>query len=263
MSKVIKIYCEGKAGSHDFDLISKVIDGLNVQIKPIGGKRGAKSAIQVYEAGLTKSHFKIFFRDRDFDAPVPDTVRLQNDGSYVCYSYRTTIENYLLEFKTIEAYSEGKSWKTQDLYSKYCEAATRIRYFQATRHTLGVLRVPTDFGTNIVAGSGKLPNDLTEGYCREKGYGKVLKSLKLTENWTRTNYDLLFDRFAGQFDDQFIQSGEFLVYFQGKDFMKSLCTLLPRFSPKDYYNFAKARFDYREFADLIELRGLVTRALNS
>ena len=48
MSDIIKVYCEGKAGSHDFDILEKVVDGLGVLIVPIGGKRGAKSAIQVY-----------------------------------------------------------------------------------------------------------------------------------------------------------------------------------------------------------------------
>jgi len=34
MSKIITIYCEGKAGSFDFDIISKTIDGLTVKITP-------------------------------------------------------------------------------------------------------------------------------------------------------------------------------------------------------------------------------------
>ncbi len=43
MIKIIKIYCEGKKGSHDYDILEKVMTGLSVQIEPIGGIRGCGS----------------------------------------------------------------------------------------------------------------------------------------------------------------------------------------------------------------------------
>lgn len=258
MSDIIKVYCEGKAGSHDFDILEKVVDGLGVLIVPIGGKRGAKSAIQVYEAGVAKSKFKIFFRDRDFDAPVPDTESLQNDGSYVYYSYRTTIENYLLAYDCIKAYSEGKSWNSDDLKDQYLHAAKDIKFFQAARHTLGQMRVPTDFGTNIVPGkSGTLPEDLSEDFCREMGFEQIQKSIGKIKAWTKEEFDRIFDEFLALFDDHFFAEEQFLVYFQGKDFMKSLCKYLPGFSPKDYYKYAKSVFDYTKYQDLVELRQLL------
>jgi hypothetical protein len=257
MSKVIKVYCEGKAGSPDFDLLSKVVDGLNVLIIPIGGKTGAKSAIQVREEGLSKSDFKLFFRDRDFDAPVPDTASLQNDGSYVYYSYRTTIENYLLEYQTIEAYSQGKSWFTADLEANYIAAAKEIKFFQATRHTLGKLRVPTDFGTNIASKSGNLPEDLSESFCRNAGFELINESVQKIKSWTKEGYDEVYDEFLAVFNDEFFNSKKFLTYFQGKDFMKSLCQKLPGFSPKQYYQYAKSKFNYRDFNDFVELRKIL------
>ncbi|MGB0929468.1 MAG: hypothetical protein ACPGVB_01740 [Chitinophagales bacterium] len=66
MGKIIKIYCEGKRGSHDYDILEKVIDGLvGILIQPLGGKQGARSAIQVYEKLAVKSDYKLFFRDTD------------------------------------------------------------------------------------------------------------------------------------------------------------------------------------------------------
>ncbi len=260
MSRIVKVYCEGNAGSADFDIISKVVAGLTVQIIPIGGKRGAKSSIQVREEGLSKSDFKIFFRDRDFDAPVPDSERLQSHESYVYFSYRTTLENYLLNFATVEQFSEGKPWHSSTLRESYLQAAKDIKFFQATRHTLGRLRVPTDFGTNLEAKSGVLPKDLSEEFCRDAGFQKIQTSLDRIKGWSKANYDATFDHFANLFNDQFIQSGKFLVYFQGKDFMKALSKRLPNFPTKEYYQFATAKFNYRDFGDLVELRQILESA---
>lgn len=257
MSKIIKIYCEGKSGSPDFDLLNKVVSGLNVLIVPIGGKMGAKSSIQVREEGLSKSDFKMFFRDRDFDAPVPESEKLQCDGSYVYYSYRTTIENYLLDFETILDYSNGKPWNSSGLKDTYLQAAYDIKFFQATRHTLGKLRVSTDFGTNIVRESGILPNDLSEDFCRKAGYEKINNSLKKISDWNEEKYNEVFDEFLNLFDDRFINECKFLIYFQGKDFMKSLSSKLSGFSSKDYYKYAKSKFNYKKYYDFIELRSIL------
>ncbi len=261
MNKIVKIYCEGKAGSNDFDVISKVIDGLPVIIVPVGGKKGAKSAIQVYENGITRSDYKIFFRDRDFDISVPSTESLTSDGTYVYFSYRTTIENYLIDIDTIEKFSEGKSWYSETLNENFIEAARQIKYFQAMRHTLGALRVSTDFGTNIMNKSGLLPNNLSKEYCQKKGFQKIKESLSKTKDWNEENYNLEFEKFISIFSDSFLEEGAFLVYFQGKDFMKSLCKQLSGFSPKDYYKFAKANFDYKKYKDLKELRTLIEREI--
>ena len=97
MSKIVKIYCEGKKGSHDYDLIEKTLDGLvgNWQIQPIGSKLGAKRAVQVYEEKAVRSTFKLLFRDRDFDIPLPESEQL-TQKDYIYFSYKTTIENYLV-----------------------------------------------------------------------------------------------------------------------------------------------------------------------
>lgn len=99
MSKIIKIYCEGKSGSHDYDILEKVIAGLFVQIEPIGSIRGAGAIIQYKETEVVKSDFKILFRDRDFDKPIPQNTILEQDKEreYFYYSYRNTIENYLFD----------------------------------------------------------------------------------------------------------------------------------------------------------------------
>lgn len=261
MSKIIKIYCEGTADSSDFEIISKIIDGLPISIVPIGGKYGTKSAIQVHERGTSKSDFKLFFRDRDFDRPVPTTEKLTSDGTYVYFSYRTTIENYMIDYELLKKYYKLKELNVELLEGSFYEAAKEIKYFQALRYTLGELRISTDFGTNIVNNSGILPANLSQRYCREKGYEKISKSISLTEGWKRENYDKVYDKYVHVFSDEFIEADEFLIYFQGKDFMKSLSKKLSDFSPKDYYKFVKAQFDYTQFKDLVELRELIETKL--
>ena len=100
MNKIITIYCEGKKGSHDFDILEKVISDIpNIQISPIGSIRGASAIIQYKEQEIVKSDFKILFRDRDFDRAIPNKELLERDEKkqYVYYSYRNTIENYLFD----------------------------------------------------------------------------------------------------------------------------------------------------------------------
>jgi hypothetical protein len=55
----------------------------------------------------------------------------------------------------------------------------------------------------------------------------------------------------------FYQNLDFLIWFQGKDFAKSLSGFLPEFPMKTYYKFAKTHFDYTQFADLMEIRKLL------
>jgi hypothetical protein len=97
MAKILTIYCEGKKGSHDFDLLEKIIADIAVTIKPIGGKRGAKAIIEFAETGTVKSDYYLFFRDRDFDCAVSEKEELTIDKK-IHFSHRTTIENYLKLF---------------------------------------------------------------------------------------------------------------------------------------------------------------------
>jgi hypothetical protein len=70
-----------KKGSHDFDILEKVAGDI-ATIKPIGGKRGANAIIEFVEKGTTNSDFYLFFRDRDFDCPVPEKEELTFDDKH-------------------------------------------------------------------------------------------------------------------------------------------------------------------------------------
>lgn len=263
MAKIINIYCEGKAGSHDYDILEKVTDGLTgIEIKPIGGKTGAKSAIQVYEKLAVKSDFKIFFRDRDFDAAVPEKPALTNLDSYIYCSYLPTIENYFLGFETFFDFFNSQNNQERTLIKvRYIKAAKSIKHHQAVRHTLGKMRIPTDFGSNICDRSGTLPNSLDFEFCRLRGLEKIIESNKKIENWTKDKFDTILQEFEAIFNDDFFDNLAFLPYFQGKDFATALGREFNGLSTRNLYKKAKANFDYSKYADLVELRTLIEQHL--
>lgn len=270
MSKIIKIYCEGKKSSHDYDIIEKIIDNPNILIEPIGSKKGAGSAIQVFENLATKSDVYFFFRDRDFDAAIPDIPSLVRQG-YTFYSYRTTIENYLLDINRFFEFLQVKKLQSKyninslsEMQNIFIEAAKKITYYQALRHTMGKMRIPTDFGTTwIEQGSGTLPDRLDDKpYCRQKALEKVEQAKSQTDSWTEEAFDAVLNSFCQLFDSaSFYNSSQYLIWFQGKDFAKALGLILPEFPLKSYYQFAKQHFDYKQFEDLKELRQVIDEAL--
>lgn len=264
----IKLYCEGKKGSHDYDILSKTIEGLGVQpIIPIGSIRGAGAIIEFLESGVERAKFKMLFRDRDFDKAIPNTPILEQDTErkYCYFSYRNTIENYLFDehtlFNFVSEQKEQEKYSIQNVSeakNKLIEAAENIKHYQAVRHTMGYLRTgETNFGTKWTDKSGILPTSLDENYCKQKALEKIMQAKNLTEMWNTENFEEIYANFLAQFNDDFINEMQFLAYFQGKDFASSLKKTLPTFPIEAYYTFAKKDFDYTKFPDLVELRKLL------
>jgi len=271
MSKIITIYCEGKRGSHDFDILEKVFkDITSIVIKPIGGKRGANAIIEFVEKGATTSDFYCFFRDRDFDCSVPAKEELYFDGKKTYFSCRTTIENYLFDtslfFKFLETnkLSPKYSINTElDVRNIFIETAKSLKFYQAVRHTLGELRFSNSFGTTWVKeGSGHLPENLDLENCKTEGW-KLIGDVVSKNNveWTESNFQSKLKEFLDLFNDTFFSELKFLIYFQGKDFAKALTNKLTDFPLKDYYKFAKEQFDYKKFKDLVELREIIKKII--
>jgi len=272
MSKIIKIYCEGTKGSHDYDILEKVIAGLSVQIDPIGGVGGTRAIVQYKETkDVVKSDFYILFRDRDFDRPIPqDPILEQDDKKQYCYySYRTTIESYLFDTSLFFSFlKENNLCETycinseDDVKKKFISAAEKIKYYQAVRHTMGKMRTgETDFGTKLTDKSGDLPERLDEEFCKNEAWKKIEKAKLLTDSWTKDNFSKNYQDFIAFFSKDFMENLHFLIYFQGKDFASSLKLILSNFSLKNYYKFAKKHFHYDKFPDLVKLRDLIEKQL--
>ena len=269
MSKIITIYCEGKRGSHDFDILEKVVGNIaTTVIKPIGSKRGANAIIEFVEKGTTHSDFYCFFRDRDFDCSVPTKEELYFDGKKTYFSYRTTIENYLFDISLFFRFVETKKLNAKyginaktDVRDIFIETAKSLKFYQAVRHTLGQLRFSNSFGTTWVKeGSGHLPDKLDLESCKTEGWKLICDVVsKNNVEWTECNFQSKLREYLDLFTDNFFAELKFLIYFQGKDFAKALTNKLIDFPLKDYYKFAKEHFDYKKFKDLVELREIIEK----
>lgn len=262
--KIINLYCEGKRGSHDFDILEKVIDGyLNITIKPIGGKYGANAIMEYQEKnGNVRSDFYLLFRDRDFDKPIPKDEKLIIDRK-TYYSYRTTIENYLLDVSTffhfLQEQKNSYRLDTEEaVKALFIKVAKELKYYQAVRHTLGSLRFANSFDTTWVVGSGTLPNALDLETCSSNAWQLIENTLnKSNQKWTKETFKDILQDFLTQFDEVFFDELKFLVYYQGKDFAKALTKELPNFSIENYYKYAKKHFDYTKYRDLVALRTII------
>lgn len=281
MNKIINIYCEGTKGSHDYDILEKIIVDLSctVKIEPIGGKRGAVNVINALEQVATdKADYYFFFRDRDFDQDLRKVEKAclfrepkkKPNGEVVgqvCFSYRTTIENYLFDIQTFYKYLTEKNLlvkhninSVEDVKRKFITAAKNIKYYQAVRHALGEIREPVDFGTTWGnRSSGKLPDELDEISCRTNGWKCISASKQIiNEKWTEECFKEKVNAFLEIFNDEFFDNLSFLIWFQGKDFGASLISKeFQGIGLDNYYKFSKNHFDYKEFSDLLEFRNLL------
>ncbi|MDI9871571.1 hypothetical protein [Flectobacillus roseus] len=269
MKKNITIYCEGKKGSHDFDILEKVVPEGTL-IVPIGGKKGANAIIAFREAGTVKSDFCRMFRDRDFDCSVPDVEQLTFDGNKTLFSYRTTIENYLFDIEIFLNFINYRCLNhkyninsANDVKLLFVESAKEIKYYQAVRHTLGKMRFANSFNTTwITNGSGTLPLELDFNSCSENGWKLVNDILtKSNHEWTHQIFKSELDYFIDKFDENFFENLDFLVHFQGKDFAKALTNKLESFPLKDYYNYFKSSFDFCLYKDLQELQNIINNQI--
>ena len=266
--KIINLYCEGKRGSHDFDILEKVIDGyLNITIKPIGGKYGANAIMEYQEKnGNVRSDFYLLFRDRDFDQPIPDKERLIIDRK-TYYSYRTSIVYYLLDVSTffnfLQEQKNNYNLDTEEsVKALFIKVAKELQYYQAVRHTLGKMRFANSFDTTWVVGSGTLPNALDLNTCKTNAWQLIEKELyKSQQQWTKEIFEATLQDFLMRFDEVFFDKLKFLVYYQGKDFAKALTKELPNFSIDNYYKYAKKHFDYTKYSDLVALRTIIEQQL--
>lgn len=215
----------------------------------------------------------MLFRDRDFDKPIPQNEILERDDKkdYFYYSYRNTIENYLFDTSLFFSFLKANNLcatcsihSEDDVKKKFIDAAEKIKYYQAVRHTMGKMRTgETNFGTKLTDKSGKLPKQLDEKFCKNEAWNKIAKAKSLTDSWTEDNFLTNYQYFIAIFNKKFMENLHFLIYFQGKDFASSLKSILPKNFPlESYYKFAKKHFDYLKFPDLVQLRELIEKQLN-
>ncbi len=291
MGEIKFIFCEGGAESYDRKVLEKILRELPSYpivplIIPAGGKTNLPNFMLGFlhrGSGLQKKNNEnaIGFRDRDFDAPVPETPQLViGNNPKIYFSHRATIENYLLSPETLFRFVQEKEIaigisSIEDAGMVFQEEAEKLKYYSAARHSLGAVRQRINLGTTWTEGSGILPESLSQEDCLREAFRIVENVQNMATSMpggaraligvsneddilTSGRFEQVFNFFCGKFDEQFFGSKQFMVWFHAKDLQKAISQreefLACQFSFKNYYKFVLQNFDYGQFPDLVQFR---------
>jgi hypothetical protein len=299
------IFCEGNL---DLGVLNKVVENQfnNITIVAAGGKFSFSTFIQGYFSSIeenkqdknnekqnqeeqkkaTKKY--ITFRDRDFDTePTAEIKLLQIDklGNRDFLSYRTCIENYLLDPELIHKYWitqyaeklenptifkwEHKDSPGVDKINQWIEDAARIlRDYQAVRWALGNLcqlsasrkQLETKWTENTI------PDSLDLSTCKSRAWSLINEFKNTVEEVTIDKFEESLSKYLQLFNRQeFWQQKHYLIWFNGKEIYKAMHKISqdktrPYKSYISMYEFSKwavNNIDITQHPDLIELRNKI------
>ena len=265
------IFCEGDSKSIDRLLLEKILKELPTypsipSIIASGGKGNLPNFISGYIESvkarkIEKSNI-IGFRDRDFDAPVPDTEALiLSRTAQIFMTYRACIENYLIDEQILFDYLISKhsfEGSIETVFEMFRHAATDIKHYTAARLAIAELRKPVRIGTSWMEADGKLPQSMTEQVCYTEAVEYLRSSLEpIGELLQPDKFGELYQKYVNLFDDVFFTDRKHMIWFHGKDLMSALLKVPHmakiNFSRSDYYKYAMEQFNFRNFPDLVQL----------
>lgn len=278
------IFCEGKPSSLDYRLLNRVVDSLpgdRCTIVPAGSKFGFSTFAEGYFSGKTAVNQKyIVFRDRDFDVqPTPNCGLLQLDNRSgnkpVALSYRTCVENYLLDADLIhtywtEKYNEKQEnpvfrWGHQnspgvDRISESIETSARnLQHYQAVRWALGDLvnmRPAREQLKTTWTKKGNLPKSLILQDCKDQALELINKFRRAVGAVTPEKFEDNLVSYQQRFNqEEFWTEKQYLIWFNGKDIQKEIQTQDAKYISLDsFFEWAIGKLDINQHPDLIELR---------
>jgi hypothetical protein len=279
------IFCEGKQTSLDYQLLSRLVEGMpgdKCTIVPAGSKFTFSIFAQGYffPDEVENQRF-IIFRDRDFDVkPAPNIQLLQIErklgNNAVILTYRACVENYLLDTNLIHNYWVAKhieklanptsKWAHGDspgieTIAAWVETSARnLQSYQAARWALGDLlsmsAARVQLKTTWTGGSGKLPASLILSDCRSKALELINQFTQAVESVTPENFEARLDAYQQHFiqEDFWVQK-QYLIWFHGKDLQKEMQRQEPKYiSLSSFFDWATAQVDVNQHPDLMELR---------
>lgn len=276
MGKFRFIFCEGNRNSWDKEVLEKIIENtqlIDIEVVPVGGKGSLANFRDGYVKGnrLVKDDVEsLGFRDRDFDFPVPERPQLIKAGNNIYASYRTTIENYLLDPNKLFQYLQEKRYVgrlkehlrlPERVQTVFKDTAVELKYYTAARCALGEVRKAIRLNTTWRSGSGDLPNNLSREHCLNEAIQLVQAAAGQAGGYTREAIAESYERFLERFDDEFFQNDSYLIWFSAKDLEALLKPKLfeTDFSFKGYYAHSINHFQYDQFPDLVELKNILIK----
>lgn len=223
---VAKLFIEGRI---EYEVLTAILQG-----SPVLQRGGSKHSLKP-RALAERQENKVsagYLRDRDFDfEPPPDTAfpTVDSYDSDVAFGWRWSrheFENYLIDPAIV---NEAMGWSTDDFKDVICQTAGRIRFYEASRWVVGVVR-------------RRLPPNYE---LRTRPYGlndiDLPPSLESADvsTWASENIDSFrepivantdpdavreaFDDFADRFDEMFVaDAASVLVWFSGKDLLAGM-----------------------------------------
>jgi len=278
------IFCEGKPTSLDYGLLDRVVGSLQgdgCTIVSAGSKFGFSTFAEGYFSGKPAVNPKyIVFRDRDFDVkPTPNCGLLQLDNRSgnkpMALSYRTCVENYLLDADLIHTYWTEKynekldfpalPWGHQnspgvDRISESIETSARnLQHYQAVRWALGDLVNMSTARQQLKTTwteKGKLPDSLILHDCQNQALELVNQFRLAVESVTPEKFEDNLVSYQQRFNqEEFWREKQYLIWFNGKDIQKQIQKQDSKFiSLTNFFNWAIPQLDINQYPDLIELR---------
>lgn len=277
------LFCEGKESSLDYGLLNRVVGSLpgdSCTIVAAGSKFGFSTFANGYFSGKPDNQKYIVFRDRDFDvAPTPDCRLLQLDNrsgnQTIALSYRTCVENYLLDADLIhtywtEMYKEKQENPTSkwghknspgaDRISEAIETSARnLQHYQAVRWALGDLVNMSTARQQLKTTwteKGKLPDSLILQDCQNQALELVNQFRLAVESVTPEKFEDNLVSYQQRFNqEEFWTEKQYLIWFNGKDIQKQIQKQDSKFiSLSNFFNWAIPQLDINQYPDLIELR---------
>jgi len=277
------IFCEGKASSLDYRLLNIVVDSLpgdRCTIVPAGSKFGFSTFADGYFSGKAVNQKYIVFRDRDFDVqPTPNCRLLQLDNRSgnqpMALSYRTCVENYLLDPDLMHTYwTEKYNEKQENPTSKWGHqnspgvarisesietSARHLQAYQAVRWALGDLVNMSTAREQLKTTwtkKGKLPNSLNLPDCKNQAL-QLVNQFRLAVGavtWEKFEDNLV--SYQQRFNqEEFWTEKQYLIWFNGKDIQKEIQRQDSKYiSLNSFFDWAIGKLDINQHPDLIELR---------
>ena len=216
-------------GSLEAEILNPILQGAPV-LQRGGSKNGLKP-----RALTERKENKVaagYLRDRDFDYEPPDdlsqpTVDYLDGGTSIGWRWcRHEIENYLIDPLLVSA---AMAWPITDIEDALRQSARKIRYYEAARWTVGIVRrtLPPHFKLNT------RPDDLNE-----IALPSALDSISVNE-WALKNIDThrscieaksnpqsvlkSLEFYSTLFEDVFISDvSKVLLWFSGKDLLAGM-----------------------------------------
>lgn len=227
---IAKLFIEGNL---EAEALNPILQG-----NPVLQRGGSKNSLKP-RARTERRENKVaagYLRDRDFDFDPPvdiskPTVDGEDNGIPFGWRWcRHEIENYLIDPVIV---SEAMTWPISDVEEALCQAARKIRSYEAARWAVGIVRraLPPHYelrtrpdGLNDIG----LPLALDAATVNEWASNSIEKHRSLiTATTDPPAIQASLDGLAAHFDDAFVADvAKILLWFSGKDILAGMADWL-------------------------------------